>query len=296
MMRILKNNVKELVIWILYIIGIIFIPLEQSSLYIYVIGLIVLRILGNTHKLFGQVNFYSKQIKKYEYNFRMVAFVSVAILGILSKEDKTDSLMFDIATITLFFTVIFIFIWELTYLLQKILEEKEKKAQQKFQNQYDKIIFESDIYILTYITDLALIRKLAYIITDFGIGSERSNFNNLENMIKELKIENYIFEETINMNRGNANILCHKINKLLEFHKINFIITPEMIYKLDNEKIANRRKESISTVVNDINIINNYLEEFNYRVVVLEYYQIHYFALLKEERIWTLNELSVKVS
>ncbi len=111
-------------------------------------------------------------------------------------------------------------------------------------------------------------------------------------MLKRLKKENYIIEETINMNRGNASILCYSINKLFDNFEINFRLTPEMIYKLDNEKIVNRRKESISTITNDINVINNYLEEFNYKIVVFENDSIHYFVLLNEQQIGKLDELS----
>lgn len=48
-MKLIKNNIKELLIWILYIIAIIFIPLE-ANINIFVIGVIILRLLCTTEK------------------------------------------------------------------------------------------------------------------------------------------------------------------------------------------------------------------------------------------------------
>lgn len=166
-MKVLKNNIREILIWIVYLIGVIFIPLEGTSIYIYVIGLIAIRTLSNTHKLFAKVNSYSEKLKK----------------------------------------------------------------------------------------------------------------------------ENYIIEQTTNMYRGNASLLCYSINKLLDEFQVDLKITPEMIYQFDDEKIENRRKESLDTIINDTNIINKYLKEFKYKIVVFENYQTYYFALLNEEQISKLNEL-----
>lgn len=295
-MKILKNNVKELVIWMFYLIVIIYIPLEDVTLYIYVVGLIALRILSNTHKLFGRVDVYSEKLKKYVYYLRMLYFISFAVMGIFCKQKKVDHPICYISTLIFILTGIGIVICEVLYLIQRKLENNEAKKRLKeqieFEEKYDKIIFLGVIYLLSNIKDTALIRKLAYIISNNRIGSYNSHFVNIQDMLKRLKKENYIIEETINMNRGNASILCYSINKLFDNFEINFRLTPEMIYKLDNEKIVNRRKESISTITNDINVINNYLEEFNYKIVVFENDSIHYFVLLNEQQIGKLDELS----
>lgn len=294
-MKLLKNNIIEFVIWIAYLVGIIFIPLGRFFIYIYTIGLIIIRILTNTHKIFYQSNVYSENLKKAEYYLRTIYFSSFALMGTLIQDNKSNSTICYICANIFLLTGICIVICELLYLLQRKLENNESKKileeQTKFEEKYDKIIFLGDVYTVTNLKDRALIRKLAYIISNFGIGSYDSDFDSIQDMIKILKKENYIIEETINMDRGNVDILCYSMNKLLENSKIDLKIIPEMIYKLDSEKIVNRRKESITTIVNDINVINSYLKDFNCRVIVFENEAIYYFALLNEEQICNLNEL-----
>lgn len=290
-MKILKNNIKELVIWIVYLIEIIFAPLEGESIYIYVIGLIAIRILSNTHKIFIKPKSYSEKMKKEQYYLRILYFVSFALMGIFIKEKRTDNIIFNISGYVFVLTGLFIVIYEVLYLIQRKLENKELEKQKQFEKKYDKIIFEGDVYIVTNLQNTTLIRRLAYIISNNTIGSYDSNFSNIDEMLKKMKEENYIIEETINMKRGNASSLCYGTNKLLKNSKVDFEITPEMIYKLDNEKITNRRKESMSTIVNDTNVINEYLKEINYKIVVFANYPKCYFILLNEQQIWKLNEL-----
>lgn len=289
-MKILKNNVKEIGIWIAYFIGIIFI--ENSFDYtIYVVGLIAIRILTNTHKLFNSAVAYSEKIKKVEYYLRMVYFISFTVMGFFSKANKTDNPIGTLCATIFIFTGIFIVICEVRYLIQRIYENKTLEKQVKFENKYGKNIFNGNLYIVTYIGEMDLIKKLAYIISNRRIESYNSNFVDMEDMMETLKKENYIIEETISMTRGNVDVLCQSVNKLLDNLKVNFKITPEMIYKTDNEKIVNRRKESMSTIINDINIINDYLKDFNYEIAIFDNYAIHYFALLDEKQKVELSEL-----
>lgn len=62
-MKLIKNNIKELLIWILYIIAIIFIPLE-ANINIFVIGVIILRLLCTTEKIFKMPIYFSHKIQK----------------------------------------------------------------------------------------------------------------------------------------------------------------------------------------------------------------------------------------
>ena len=130
-MKVLKNNIREILIWIVYLIGVIFIPLEGTSIYIYVIGLIAIRTLSNTHKLFAKVNSYSEKLKKNQYYLRMICFISFAILGIRVKEDKTDDLLSEIAATVFVLTGISIIICELLYFIQKKIENKESKKEEQ---------------------------------------------------------------------------------------------------------------------------------------------------------------------
>lgn len=294
-MKVLKNNIREILIWIVYLIGVIFIPLEGTSIYIYVIGLIAIRTLSNTHKLFAKVNSYSEKLKKNQYYLRMICFISFAILGICVKEEKTDDLLSEIAATVFVLTGISIIICELLYFIQKKIENKESKKIEeekiKMEEKYGKFIFDGYVYTVTNLEDRAMIRKLAYIISNYRIGSHESYFDNTQEMLEKLKKENYIIEQTTNMYRGNASLLCYSINTLLDEFQVDLKITPEMIYQFDDEKIENRRKESLDTIINDTNIINKYLKEFKYKIVVFENYQTYYFALLNEEQISKLNEL-----
>lgn len=294
-MKVLKNNIREILIWIVYLIGVIFIPLEGTSIYIYVIGLIAIRTLSNTHKLFAKVNSYSEKLKKNQYYLRMICFISFAILGIRVKEDKTDDLLSEITATVFVLTGISIIICELLYFIQKKIENKESKKIEeekiKMEEKYGKFIFDGYVYTVTNLEDRAMIRKLAYIISNYRIGSHESYFDNTQEMLEKLKKENYIIEQTTNMYRGNASLLCYSINTLLDEFQVDLKITPEMIYQFDDEKIENRRKESLDTIINDTNIINKYLKEFKYKIVVFENYQTYYFALLNEEQISKLNEL-----
>lgn len=294
-MKVLKNNIKEILIWIVYLIGVIFIPLEGTSIYIYVIGLVAVRILSNTHKLFVKVSDYSEKLKRNQYYLRMICFISFAILGICIKENTTDDPVGRIATTVFVLTGISIIICEVLYFIQKKIENREvkkiEKEKMKSEEKYGKFIFDGYVYTVTNLDDPAMIRKLAYIISNYGIGSHESYFANTQEMLEKLKKENYIIEQTPNMYRGNASLLCYSINKLLDKFQIDFKITPEMIYQFDDEKIENCRKESLNTIINDTNVINEYLQEFKYKIVVLEDYQTDYFALLNEEQIGKLNEL-----
>ncbi len=294
-MKILKNNVKEILIWIAYLIGIIFFPLEGTSLYIYVIGLIAIRILSNTHKLFAKVNCDSEKLKRSQYNVRMICFISFAILGICIKENKTDDIVCNITTIVFILSGISIAICEALYFIQKKIENRESKKVEKekteFEEKYGEFIFDGYVYTVTNLEDNAIIRKMAYIISNYRLGSHESYFHNIHEMLEKLKKDSYIIKQTNNMYRGNASLLCYSINKLLEKFQIDFKIMPEMIYRFDDEKIKKRRKESLDTIINDTNVINEYLKEFKYRIVVFEDYQTYYFALLNEEQIDKLNEL-----
>ena len=93
------------------------------------------------------------------------------------------------------------------------------------------------------------------------------------------------------MYRGNANILCYNVNKLLDNVGIKLKITPDMIYIKDSEKIANRRLESIDTIVNDLNIINDYLNEYSYELVYINYNELGLLALLNSNQIARIEEL-----
>ena len=64
-----------------------------------------------------------------------------------------------------------------------------------------------------------------------------------------------------------------------------------MIYIKDSEKIANRRLESIDTIVNDLNIINDYLNEYSYELVYINYNELGLLALLNSNQIARIEEL-----
>ena len=64
-----------------------------------------------------------------------------------------------------------------------------------------------------------------------------------------------------------------------------------MIYAKDTEKIANRRLESIDTIVNDLNIINDYLNDYNYELVYMNYNELGLLALLNNSQIAGIEEL-----
>ena len=292
-MKVLKNNITEILIWIFYLIGVVL--LEGIAIYIYVIGLIALRILSNTHKLFAEVNSYPEKLKRNQYYLRMICFISFAIVVICVKENKTNNLVSNVVGTVFVLAGISIVICEVLYFIQKKIENKELKKLEKetieSEEKYGKFTFDGYVYTVTNLDDTAIIRKLAYIISNYRIGSHESYFANTHEMLEKLKQENYIIEQTANMYRGNASFLCYSINKLLDKFQIDFKISPEMIYQFDDEKIENRRKESLDTIINDTNAINEYLKEFKHKIVVLENYQAYYFALLSEEQVNKINEL-----
>ncbi len=289
-MKILKNNIKEFGIWIAYFIGILFI--EKPSIFlIYTVTLIAIRLISNTHKLFNSTVADSEKIKKDQNYLRLAYFISFAIIGIFIKANKSDNPICFICGVVFILTGLFIVIFEVIYLIQRKIENKVLEKQIKFEQKYDQGIFNGVLYIVTNIDDFALIRKLAYIISNYRIGSYNSYFIDIQDMMERLKKENYIIEEDISMERGNVDILCYRVNKLLDNFNIDFKITPEMIYKTDNEKVVNCRRESMSTIINDVNIINNYLKDFNYEIVVFMNDEKLYFALLHEKQKCEIEEL-----
>lgn len=289
-MKLIKNNIKELLIWILYIIAIIFIPLEKN-MNIFVIGVIILRLLYTTEKLFKMPIYFSNQIQKDIYILRTVCFISFSIMGLYIQKNLTDSIITKISATIFVLSVIFIPILEMFYVFQRKAEKnysnKMKQKENEYKEKYDIIKFTGKSFNLSYISQENEIRKLAYIITNSAL----ENCSNMYDLITQLKENNYLSELNINMYRGNANILCYNVNKLLDNVGIKLKITPDMIYIKDSEKIANRRLESIDTIVNDLNIINDYLNEYSYELVYINYNELGLLALLNNSQIAGIEEL-----
>lgn len=289
-MKLIKNNIKELLIWILYIIAIIFIPLEKN-MNIFVIGVIILRLLCTTEKLFKMPIYFSHQIQKDIYILRTVCFISFSIMGLYIQKNLTDSIITKISATIFVLSVIFIPILEMFYVFQRKAEKnysnKMKQKENEYKEKYDIIKFTGKSFNLSYISQENEIRKLAYIITNSAL----ENCSNMYDLITQLKENNYLSELNINMYRGNANILCYNVNKLLDNVGIKLKITPDMIYIKDSEKIANRRLESIDTIVNDLNIINDYLNEYSYELVYINYNELGLLALLNNSQIAGIEEL-----
>lgn len=289
-MKIIKNNIKELLIWILYIIAIIFIPLAEN-IHIFVVGVIILRLLCTTDKLFKMPIYFSNKMQKDIYILRTVCFISFSIMGLYIQKNLTDSIVTKISATIFVLSVIFIPILEILYLFQRKAEKnyfnKMKQKENEYKEKYDIIEFTGKSFNLSFIHEENEIRKFAYIITNYAI----ENCSNMYDLIKQLKENKYLTELNINMFRGNANALCHSVNKLLDSVGINLSITPNMIYIKDSEKIANRRLESIDTIVNDLNTINDYLNEYNYQLVYMNYNEFGLLALLNSNQIARLEEL-----
>lgn len=289
-MKLIKNNIKELLIWILYIIAIIFIPLEKN-MNIFVIGVIILRLLCTTEKLFKMPIYFSHQIQKDIYILRTVCFISFSIMGLYIQKNLTDSIITKISATIFVLSVIFIPILEMFYVFQRKAEKnysnKMKQKENEYKEKYDIIKFTGKSFNLSYISQENEIRKLAYIITNSAL----ENCSNMYDLITQLKENNYLSELNINMYRGNANILCYNVNKLLDNVGIKLKIIPDMIYAKDTEKIANRRLESIDTIVNDLNIINDYLNDYNYELVYMNYNELGLLALLNNSQIAGIEEL-----
>ena len=170
---------------------------------------------------------------------------------------------------------------------EKNYSNKMKQKENEYKEKYDIIKFTGKSFNLSYISQENEIRKLAYIITNSAL----ENCSNMYDLITQLKENNYLSELNINMYRGNANILCYNVNKLLDNVGIKLKITPDMIYIKDSEKIANRRLESIDTIVNDLNIINDYLNEYSYELVYINYNELGLLALLNSNQIARIEEL-----
>ena len=284
------NKIGELLIWIIYIIAIIFIPLEKN-MNIFVIGVIILRLLCTTEKLFKMPIYFSHQIQKDIYILRTVCFISFSIMGLYIQKNLTDSIITKISATIFVLSVIFIPILEMFYVFQRKAEKnysnKMKQKENEYKEKYDIIKFTGKSFNLSYISQENEIRKLAYIITNSAL----ENCSNMYDLITQLKENNYLSELNINMYRGNANILCYNVNKLLDNVGIKLKITPDMIYIKDSEKIANRRLESIDTIVNDLNIINDYLNEYSYELVYINYNELGLLALLNSNQIARIEEL-----
>ena len=289
-MKLIKNNIKELLIWILYIIAIIFIPLEKN-MNIFVIGVIILRLLCTTEKLFKMPIYFSHQIQKDIYILRTVCFISFSIMGLYIQKNLTYSIVAKISGTIFVLSVIFIPILEILYLIQMKSEKnyfnKIKQKENEYKEKYDIIEFKGKAFSLNYISQENEIRKFAYIITNSAL----ENCSDMYKLIMQLKENKYLTELNINMYRGNANILCYNVNKLLDSVGIKLKITPDMIYAKDTEKIANRRLESIDTIVNDLSIINDYLNDYNYELVYMNYNELGLLALLNNSQIAGIEEL-----
>lgn len=289
-MKLIKNNIKELLIWILYIIAIIFIPLEKN-MNIFVIGVIILRLLCTTEKRFKMPIYFSHQIQKDIYILRTVCFISFSIMGLYIQKNLTDSIITKISATIFVLSVIFIPILEMFYVFQRKAEKnysnKMKQKENEYKEKYDIIKFTGKSFNLSYISQENEIRKFAYIITNSAL----ENCSDMYKLIMQLKENKYLTELNINMYRGNANILCYNVNKLLDSVGIKLKITPDMIYAKDTEKIANRRLESIDTIVNDLNIINDYLNDYNYELVYMNYNELGLLALLNNSQIAGIEEL-----
>ena len=202
-----------------------------------------------------------------------------------------NSIITKISATIFVLSVIFIPILEMFYVFQRKAEKnysnKMKQKENEYKEKYDIIKFTGKSFNLSYISQENEIRKLAYIITNSAL----ENCSNMYDLITQLKENNYLSELNINMYRGNANILCYNVNKLLDNVGIKLKITPDMIYIKDSEKIANRRLESIDTIVNDLNIINDYLNEYSYELVYINYNELGLLALLNSNQIARIEEL-----
>lgn len=211
--------------------------------------------------------------------------------GIIYTKNLTDSIITKISATIFVLSVIFIPILEMFYVFQRKAEKnysnKMKQKENEYKEKYDIIKFTGKSFNLSYISQENEIRKLAYIITNSAL----ENCSNMYDLITQLKENNYLSELNINMYRGNANILCYNVNKLLDNVGIKLKITPDMIYIKDSEKIANRRLESIDTIVNDLNIINDYLNEYSYELVYINYNELGLLALLNSNQIARIEEL-----
>ena len=170
---------------------------------------------------------------------------------------------------------------------EKNYSNKMKQKENEYKEKYDIIKFTGKSFNLSYISQENEIRKFAYIITNSAL----ENCSDMYKLIMQLKENKYLTELNINMYRGNANILCYNVNKLLDSVGIKLKITPDMIYAKDTEKIANRRLESIDTIVNDLNIINDYLNDYNYELVYMNYNELGLLALLNNSQIAGIEEL-----
>lgn len=278
-MKLIKNNIKELLIWILFIIAIIFIPLEKN-LNIFVICVIILRLLCTTEKLFKMSIYFSDKMQKDIYLLRTICFISFSIMVVYLQKNLIDSIVAKISGTIFVLSIIFIPILEIFYILQRKIEKnyfnKMKQKENEFKEKYDIVKFVGKSFDLSCISNENEIRKFAYIITNSAL----ENCSNMYDLITQLKENHYLIELNINMYRGNANILCYNVNKLLDNAGIKFKITPDMIYIKDSKKIANRRLESIETMSNDLNIINDYLNEYNYELVYIIYNEFGALALL----------------
>ena len=71
---------------------------------------------------------------------------------------------------------------------------------------------------------------------------------------------------------------------------VEFVNTKTML-NIRPEKIANRRLESVDTIVNDLNIINDYLNDYNYELVYMNYNELGLLALLNNSQIAGIEEL-----
>lgn len=289
-MNLINNNIKELLLWILYIIAIIFIPLEEN-MNIFVIGVIILRLLCTTEKIFKMPIYFSHKIQKDIYFLRTMCFISFSIMGLYIQKNLTDSIVTKISGTIFVLSVIFIPILEIFYLIQRKIEKnyfnKMKQKENEYKEKYDIIEFKGKSFNLSYISQENEIRKFAYIITNSAL----ENCSDMYDLITQLKENKYLTELNINMYRGNANILCYNVNNLLDNAGIKLNITPNMIYMKDNDKIENRRIESIDTTVNDLNIINDFLNEYNYELVYMNYNELRLLALLNNGQIAGLEEL-----
>ena len=212
-------------------------------------------------------------------------------MGLYIQKNLTDSIITKISATIFVLSVIFIPILEMFYVFQRKAEKnysnKMKQKENEYKEKYDIIKFTGKSFNLSYISQENEIRKLAYIITNSAL----ENCSNMYDLITQLKENNYLSELNINMYRGNANILCYNVNKLLDNVGIKLKITPDMIYIKDSEKIANRRLESIDTIVNDLNIINDYLNEYSYELVYINYNELGLLALLNSNQIARIEEL-----
>ena len=105
------------------------------------------------------------------------------------------------------------------------------KQKNEYKEKYDIIEYTGKSFDLSFIHEENEIRKFTYIITN----STLENFSNMYELITQLKENNYLSELNINMYRGNANILCYNVNKLLDDVGIELKIIPDMIYGKDTE-------------------------------------------------------------